>query len=243
MGSVQAIWTTLIYQPLYNGLIFLVNTVAFGDLGLAVIILTIFVKVLLFPITKRSIESQRKLQALQDELDAIKRDNPNQAEQSKKTFELYKKNKVNPFSGCLLLLIQFPIIIALYYVFLKGLSEGSGLLYSFIHTPEHMNTMFLGFIDLTKPNIAFAILAGLSQFFQMQISLKNQPAPSEGTSFQAQLAKNMQFQMKYILPVLIAFIALKLSAAVALYWITSNIISMAQEYVIRKKPLEPVRIS
>lgn len=236
------LWNLFLYQPLYNGLIFLVNNVSFGDLGFAVIILTIIVKMILFPITKKSITSQIKLQSLEVEIAKIKELHPEKEAQAKKTFELYKKNNVNPFSGCLLLLIQFPIIIALYYVFYKGLSGSENLLYSFVHQPENMKTVFLGFFDLTKPHFVFAILAGLSQFLQMQISMKNQKVAPKTGSFKDELSRNMQFQMKYILPVFIGFIALKLSAAVALYWITSNIVGSVQEYFIRRKPVEPVRI-
>lgn len=236
------IWTSFLYQPLYNTLIFIVNTVSFGDLGFAVIILTLLVKTILFPISKKSIVGQKKLQQLEGEIASLKQKYPNKEEQAKKTFELYKKNKVNPFSGCILLLIQFPIIIALYYVFYKGLSGSENLLYSFVQAPTNLNTLFLGFFDLTKPSIVFAILAGLSQFIQLKFSLSNQKVPEKTGQFKDELARTMQFQMKYILPIFIAFISLKLSAAVALYWITSNIITTIQEYFIRRAPIEPVRL-
>jgi YidC/Oxa1 family membrane protein insertase len=124
------IWNTVLYAPLLNALAFLVSIVPWGDVGIAVIILTIFVKTILFPLSQRSIESQIKMNLLAPELKKIKDGGASKEEQAKQTFELYKQHKTNPFSGCLLVLIQIPIIFALYYVFLKGINLDGSLLYS-----------------------------------------------------------------------------------------------------------------
>ncbi len=227
------IWTTIFYEPLYNALVFFTGT--FGGIGLAVITLTLIVKILMFPLTKKSILSQAKIYALNDDIEKIKKDYPDKTEQSKKTLELYKKNNVNPFSSCLVILIQLPIIIALYQVFLRGIESNTGILYSFVHIPENLSTMFLG-INLEEKSIIFAILAGLTQFIQMKISTSMiKPADPNDLSFKGQLAKSMQFQMKYILPFFVAFVAYSVSAAIALYWVTSNIITIIQELIIRSK--------
>ena len=115
------IWNTVLYEPLLNALAFLVSIVPGGNVGLAVIALTILVKVLLFPLSQKSIESQAKMTILTPEIDKIKKSGASKEEQAKQTFDLYKKHKTNPFSGCLLVLIQIPIIFALYYVFYKGI--------------------------------------------------------------------------------------------------------------------------
>src|SRR3989344_1352353 len=114
----SSIWNTLLYEPLLNALAFLVSVVPGGDVGIAVIILTILVKIALFPLSQRSIRSQAAMNLLAPELKKIKDSGASKEEQARLTFELYKKNKTNPFSGCLLVLIQIPIIFALYYVFL-----------------------------------------------------------------------------------------------------------------------------
>lgn len=234
-----AIWQTALYQPLLNLLIGIVNTVAFGNLAIAVIVLTVLVKIALIPLTRRSIEGQLAMKALEPEIAKLKASGLSKEEQAKKTFELYKLHKTNPFAGCLLILIQLPIIFALYYVFFHGIGDASGLLYSFVKMPEHISTGFLGIADITKPSIVFALLAGASQFLQFHFSPTQQkrPAPPAGTkpSFQDDLSRSMNTQMKYVLPVMIALISLKLSAAVALYWIVSNIVTILQELVIRRK--------
>ncbi|MBP6854752.1 MAG: membrane protein insertase YidC [Candidatus Pacebacteria bacterium] len=227
------IWTTIFYEPLYNALVFFTGT--FGGIGLAVITLTLIVKIIMFPLTKKSILSQAKIYALNDDIEKIKKDYPDKTEQSKKTLELYKKNNVNPFSSCLVILIQLPIIIALYQVFLRGVESSTGVLYSFVHIPENLSTMFLG-INLEEKSIIFAILAGITQFIQMKISTSMiKPADPNDVSFKGQLAKSMQFQMKYILPFFITFVAYSVSAAIALYWVASNIITIIQELIIRSR--------
>lgn len=209
------------------------------DVGLAIILLTILIKIALYPLTKKSIESQTAIARMQPDLDRIKKEFPDKQEQAKRTMELYREQKTSPFSGCLVMLIQLPIIFALYYVFLGGFSDTS-LLYPFVADPGVLNTTFFGLVDISKPHIVLAVLAGLSQFIQMKVSFSG-PKPT-GTGMSADVTRMMQTQMQYILPIMIIFIGTKLSGAVAFYWITSNIVGAIQEYYIRKK-LPPVHIT
>lgn len=238
----HTLWNTIFYQPIYNALIFIINNITWGDVGFAIIILTVTVKFILFPLTKKSIKSQILMKKIEPELKRLKKDFPNKEEQAKKTFELYKKYDVNPFSGCLVVLLQLPIIFALYYVFYKGLSLGTGPLYSFIHAPLNPHTNFLGLFEVQGKSIVLAVAAGISQFIQGYLATPikpkvevvtdiGEPAPK---TFQEQLSDSMQMNVKYILPIFITFIAYKISAAVAIYWITSNIFTIAQEWYIRK---------
>lgn len=230
------IWNTVLYQPLLNALAFLVSIIPGGDVGLAVIILTLLVKIILFPLSQKSIESQSEMSILAPELKKIKENGASKEEQAKQTFALYKKHNTNPFSGCLLVLIQIPIIFALYYVFYKGINFQSGLLYSFIHTPGQINMIFLGILDISKKSLILAILAGVSQYLQAHYMPK--PALSSNlnnSSFSESFAKNMQMQMKYIFPFVVAFIAYSISGAVALYWITSNLFMVGQQIYVRKE--------
>ena len=223
------------YRPLLNALAFFISVIPGGDVGVAIIALTILVKVILYPLSKRSIESQAEMNILTPELNKIKASGLSKEEQAKQTFDLYKKYKVNPFSGCLLVLIQIPIIFALYLVFYKGINFESGVLYSFIHIPDHLNMMFLGLIDIGKKSIILALLAGVSQYLQAHFMPK--PAISGGGSgsFSDSFAKSMNVQMKYVFPFVVAFIAYSISGAVALYWITSNIFMVGQQIYIKKK--------
>ncbi|MCX6751266.1 MAG: YidC/Oxa1 family membrane protein insertase [Candidatus Nomurabacteria bacterium] len=230
------LWNTFLYGPLFNALAFLVSIVPGGDVGIAVILLTIIVKTVLFPLSQRSIESQIKMNLLAPELKKIKDSGTSKEEQAKQTFELYKHHKTNPFSGCLLVLIQIPIIFALYYVFLKELNFQSTLLYPFIHAPEDINMLFLGILDISQKGlIILAVLAGLSQYFQARLMPKPVVQNKTDSSFQENLTNSMQTQMKYVFPFVIAFIAYSVSGAVALYWITSNIFAIGQQIYANKK--------
>lgn len=234
---ISNIWHVVLYQPLLNALAFLVEIIPGGDVGLAVILLTILVKIALLPLSHRSIENQAKMNLLTPELNKIKKSGASKEEQARLTFELYKKNNTNPFSGCLLLLIQIPIIFALYYVFLKGIKFEPGLLYSFIHVPDSMNMLFLGILDITRKSLILAVLAGVSQF--LQAFFMPAPAQGEAGSFQENFAKSMHVQMKYVFPLIVAFIAYSVSGAVALYWITSNFFMVGQQIYIKRKEFTP----
>jgi YidC/Oxa1 family membrane protein insertase len=239
----HALWNTVFYQPIYNALIFIINNITFGDVGFGIILLTILVKFILFPLTKKSIKSQILMKRIEPDLKQIKKDFPDKQEQAKKTFELYKKYGVNPFSGCLVVLLQLPVIFALYYVFYKGLSLGTGPLYSFIQVPVDLHTNFLGLIDVHSKSIVLAILAGISQFIQGYLATPIKPkveivkdmTPNQPKTFQEQLSDSMQMNVRYVLPIFIAFIAYQISAAVALYWITSNVFTIGQEWYIRRQ--------
>jgi len=244
----HALWTTVFYQPIYNILVAILNNITFGDVGFAVIVLTIVIKLILSPLTKKSIKSQLMMKKMEPELKRIKKEYPNKEEQAKKTFEIYKKYGTNPFSGCLVVLLQLPVIFALYYVFYKGLSIGSiaGPLYAFMQAPVPLHVQFLGLFDITSKSIILALLAGVTQFVQGYLAttppkkkdveiVKEMPKEKEEKTFQDELAASMQTNVRYILPILVAFIAYKVSAVVALYLITSNLFTMTQEWYIRTK--------
>jgi YidC/Oxa1 family membrane protein insertase len=238
----QALWNTIFYQPIFNILVLIVNNVTFGDVGFAIIIVTILVKFILYPLTKKSIKSQILMKRMEPEIKQIKKDYPNKEEQAKKTFELYKKYGTNPFSGCLVVLIQLPVIFALYYVFYKGLSLDAGPIYSFIAKPINIHTNFLGFIEINSKSALLAIIAGLTQFLQGYLASPIKPKVEvikasdieEKKSFQDEISGSMQMNVKYILPLFIAFISWRISAAVALYFVISNIFTIVQEWYIRR---------
>ena len=231
----------VLYEPLYNGLVFLLGTVPLGDLGVAIILLTLFVRLVLFPVSHKSTKTQAKMRTIDPEVKKIKEQyKSDKQEQAKKTMELYQKHGVNPFSGCILLLIQLPVIISLYFVFFKGLANGldKDLLYSFVKVPESYNLLFLGFIDLLGKSFLLAAGAGISQYFQMKLSmpkLETKISSAGGVSFKDDLAKSFNLQMRYGLPIFVSIISYTISAAVALYWTTSNLFSIGHELYVRKK--------
>ena len=205
-----------------------------GSVGLAVIILTLIVKGALLPLTYKTLSSQIKTNSLQPEINAIKEKVKDKVEQNKQIMALYKEKAINPFSGCLPMLIQLPVIIALYWVFLKGFGTSTPVaLYSFVPHIEHLNMNFLGF-DLTKKSLALALTAGFFQFVTAWFGRWRVPKQS-GTDMQAQMANTMQKQTIFIFPLLITFVVYRVSAAVALYWVISNIVTIGQEVYVAKK--------
>jgi YidC/Oxa1 family membrane protein insertase len=230
-------WTAIFYQPFYNALIFGIGILPRGDLGLAVIILTLIIKFALFPLNQRAIEGQIKMNSVQDEVAAIKANVTDKTEQNKQIFALYKDRNISPFSSCMPLLIQAVVLIALYRAFLGILTiVQPAALYSFVHQPALVNLHFLGFIDLSvKHSIIFALLVGVTQFVQAKLMQSRQAKPT-GTGMQAEFARNMQVQMIYGLPIMTAGLSYFLfPSAVALYWITSNIFTIGQELYTRRK--------
>ena len=231
------IYHHFLVTPIYNVLVWLLTVLPFSDAGLAIIIITLLVRLALFPLSKKAVTAQVEMQRIAPELEGIKQKyKDNQEEQAKRTLALYKERGVNPFSGLLVLIIQLPVIFALYRIFLyTGFPHiDSTMLYSFIHAPFSVSAMFLG-LDLTKKSVILALLAATATFFQIRLATVNMPKPTGKPSFSNDLAKNMQSQMKYFLPLLVFFIAYKISGVIALYWLTTNLFTIGQEIVVRKK--------
>jgi YidC/Oxa1 family membrane protein insertase len=179
MGSlfhaIGAAFHVAIYIPLYNALIFLVDVLPGADVGLAVVILTIIVRIILFPLSRRAVQAQIATKKLVPEVEKLKEKFKNDKEgEAKAIFALYKEHDVHPFAGFGLLLIQFPILIGLYFVFTRTtwLQVDVSLLYHFIHAPAHIQVLFLGLIDITaKHNILLAVLAGSTQAIYTRLSM------------------------------------------------------------------------
>ena len=238
----------ILYKPLFNALVFLYETVSFYDLGIAIIILTLIVKFALYPLSQKAIKSHKEMFKIQPQIREIQEKyKNNKEEQVKKTMELYKEKGVNPFSGCLPILIQIPILIALYWVFLKGFEpETMNNLYSFIKAPESINYMFLGFVDISQKNFYIALIAGIFQYIQSKSMLKQQlksrrEAKNKNTanSKMDDISLAVSKQMTYFMPIITVAVAASLHAGIALYWATTTIFSAGQQwYVFKKKQNE-----
>lgn len=242
-------FTTILVQPILNILVWLYNAVPGNDLGIAIILLTIIVKAILYPFTMAQIKQQRALQQLQPKVDEVRtRLKDDKEGQAKELMELYKREKVNPASSCLPLLIQLPVFIGLYRALRDGLgSKGLDLLYSFVANPGTIHTMMFGVVDLAKPNITLAVLAGAVQFYQSwQIYRKPSPAApppaevkeSEGAKDEGTAAA-MNKQMMYIMPFVTVFIGFSLPGGLTLYWLVMSVLTVAQQAVFLKKPQAP----
>ena len=231
-------FSTVFYQPLYNTLVLILSAVPGANVGVAIILLTVIVRGVLLPLSHKSVVSQAKMRSLAPHLEKIKeKHKDDKQEQARKTMALYKEHGINPFSGCLLVLVQLPIIFALYFVFFKGLPNlNAEHLYSFVSLPETVSMMFLG-VMLSKKSIIFALFAAVTQYYQIKLSIPAM-APAEKDakpSFKADFARSFNVQMRYMLPVIVFGISYSISAAVALYWTTSNLFSVAHELYVKRK--------
>ncbi len=227
-----------IYQPLFNILIFLYNSISFGDLGVAVIFITIIIKVLLHPLGMKAARSQKEMEGIQPEIKKIQEKyKKNKEEQSKKIMELYKSKKINPFAGIFPIFIQLPILISLFQIFRRGLEkEEMKHLYSFITEPSFVNYNFLSIIDLSEPFIFFAIVAGLGQYFQMKITMgRKKNIENKKEEEKSDVGKAIQGQMIYFLPGFTFIILLSLPSVVGLYWIITIIFAIMQQYIIQRE--------
>lgn len=235
----NTLWTTFVYQPLANALLYIVSIIPGGNIGLAVIILTVLVKFLLLPLSFQSLRTQIAQKKIQPQLDVIKKTITDKQEQARAMMELYKENGIKPFSSFLIILIQLPIIIALYTVFLRGTEAVLPLAYSGLKLPETIHTLFLG-VNLAEKSIILALFAAVAQFLQIHFSpimranrtTKDTPQSDDPAQM---MANSMQRSMKYMMPLMIAFFAAVVPGAVALYWIVSSIVTLFQELVIYRR--------
>lgn len=231
MNFIITIFNEVLYRPLFNALVLLYEYVPGADFGIAIIILTVLIKLLFYPLSTKSIKSQKALTGLQSKIKEIQEKYKDDKEkQTKEMMDLYKREKVNPFSGCLPILIQLPVLIAMYRVFWRGLDPNHlSLLYSFVPSPGEINAFFIGFIDLAKPNIVMALLVGVAQFLQIKfITPKTQKRASD-------FSTQMQKQMMYFMPIFIVVILWRLPSALALYILTTTLFTIIQQYIITKK--------
>ena len=240
-GFLVNIFDIFLYRPLFNFLVLIYDYIPGHDFGLSVILLTIIIRFVLYPVSVKALNSQKTLQRLQPQIKEIQKTHKDDKEkQARETLDLYRKEKINPFSGLFLALIQLPILIALYRVFWLGLKpEELGNLYSFVANPTTINPVFFGLVDLSQPNLLFAVVAGILQFFQTKMLL---PSPPKGQEKKSDIASMMQKQMVYFFPFITVVILLKLPSALGLYWIISGAFSIVQQYFILKKT-EPTEVS
>jgi len=235
------VFNLILYQPLFNALVLLYQYLPGYDFGIAVIILTVLIRIIFYPLGIKAIKSQQALAQLQPKIKEIQEKYKSDKEkQVKAMMELYQKEKINPFSGFLPLLIQLPILIALFQVFWRGFGpERMTLLYSFVPHPGQITPTFLGILNLATPSIILAFLAGITQFIQTKMIT---PASNKASADQSKkkgtpdFSQMLQKQMLYFFPIFTIFILWKLPAAIGLYWIVTTLFSIAQQYFIFKKP-------
>lgn len=230
---------TFFYEPVYNLIVVILTLVPLHDIGAAIVIVTLIVKVILLPLNLSALRTQYMMKKIEPEMKKIKelqKKDPQAA--GKQMVELYKRDKINPFSSLFAMLLQIPVFFALYFVFSKGLFSDPNSLYSFVVFPETLHTHAFGLFDVTQKNIFIAIFAGISSYFlakrqtQGMVETKKEIAEE---SFQDHFMKSMRLQMLYMLPLIISFSAAFLPSALGLYWLVSNLVSIWLDVYMKKK--------
>lgn len=228
-------FNTLFYNPLYNTLVLFLHVTPHGDIGVSIILLTILVKILLYPLNKSSTVTQHKMKKVEKEIKGLKEKYKNQTELAAKTMEVYKRESIKPFSSILVVIIQIPLFIALYLIFSKGINNNPAHLYSFIIYPLKVSDLAFGFFDVSKKYIVVGVLTALSYFLLAKIqTAKMKPTGDDKESFSYQFNDMLKKQMLYVFPIITGVTAAAFPAAIGVYWITSNLLGALQAHLINK---------
>lgn len=210
----------LFFEPILALLKSIYSNVAFSDLGIAIVLLTILIRVVLFPFFYRSAKDQALMRKIQPHVEKIKQKHKNnREEQGRALMELYREHKLNPFSSFLIILVQLPIFFALFKLF----RDSEFLAETFI------NTTFLGMLQLSTPSIMLAVVAGALQYIQGKLSLGKQKNQTKGGT------QKFIVMMIYFAPILSFVVLIRLPAALGIYWVISTLFSIGQQFMINKK--------
>lgn len=236
----NTLFTAFVYQPVYNLVIYFAGMFPVANFGLAIVVSTIVIKLLFLSLSKQQIESQRKLQELQPKMKEIQvRYADDKERQSREMMVLYKENKVNPFMGCLPIVIQIAFLITVYQVIMRiseaGFRVDADMLYPFVADPGVLSVRFFGIADLAMPSIAFASLAAVGQFYQMKMLQQGQREKTDEAGKDAKepdFATIMNKQMLYMGPILTLFIGIRFPSALSLYWLVSTVFAIVQQWYV-----------
>jgi YidC/Oxa1 family membrane protein insertase len=231
--DIGAIWDIIILKPMINSMISL-SQVLWGSFGLTIIVLTLIVRGVMYPLTLKQLRASKAMQSLQPKLAALqKKHGADKEKLAQEQMRLYRESGVSP-TGCLLpMLIQMPIWIALYQAIIRVMAVNpesflnlSHYLYSWpvVYEALPLNNHFL-WLNLTSPDYLLAVLVGLSMFIQQKMTQAPMTAESSPAQSQAQ-------SMTVMMPLMFTFLSLSFPSGLALYWVTSNIISFIMQYFI-----------
>jgi YidC/Oxa1 family membrane protein insertase len=226
------LYQQIFYRPILNLLIFFYNTIGLHNLGFAIILTTLLIRLILYPFFHTGAKQQMLMQRIQPKVKKIQEDYKTDRDaQAKALMELYKEHGVNPFAGILLLIIQLPVLLTFYWVIRSGLGASALTgLYSFVATPTTINTVFLGFIDLAKPNIILIFAAALGQYLQAKLTLYRSPSNTTAPTQAEKIAR----QMVFVGPLITILVFYNFPAALGLYWLITSLFSAAQQYFVNK---------
>lgn len=252
MGQIGYIFNLIFTFPILNVLMLLDHV--FGDFGLSIIVLTLIVRLCLFPLTLKQLRSTKATQAIQPLLADIRKKYPDQREQYAEMQRLYKEYNINPVAGCLPLVVQLPILYGMYGAMRTVLSPTGGhisladinnLIYPFLPKflvmPDFtlrwftfINSHWAISLAQSDPTHILPVLAGLATFAQLRMSQARaaQQRSTSGSSKQSDMMTQQMQIMSFVMPFVTFFIALNFPSGLALYWTTTSIFSMVQQYFV-----------
>ncbi|MBI2025303.1 membrane protein insertase YidC [Candidatus Kaiserbacteria bacterium] len=230
-------FNAVFYDPIYNSLVAIVALIPGSDVGIAVILVTVVIRLILLPFSISAARTQRAMKILEPKIKELKEKHKgNKEKEALETLALYKEAQVNPFASILTVFIQIPVLLALYFVFFYEPfpAINAARLYSFTPVPDTASLEFLGIISVAGKSLVLAFLAGVTQFYQAHLALSGTMKPSDSKSMQNDFQKIMGMQLKYVFPFIIGAISYSTSGAIALYFITTNIAGALQELHVRR---------
>ncbi len=265
------LWNQLLIWPIVNLLVVFYKVVEFlgipGPLGWAIILLTIAIRLILYPLMQKQLASAKKMSDLKPHLDTLSakhKDDKKALQQAQ--LDLYKEHGVNPAAGCLPLLIQMPVLIALYNVFYSVLGNGDltktvGTINQVVYLPmlklSQLDPTFFGINLGIKPSeyathgiwlLSIPVITGLLQWYQSklmmpQASPTNNTQPTTNNKDEKKpedMAMDMQKQMVLIMPVMFGYFALQFPLGLALYWNVFGVLGILQQLSVnRQNPTNP----
>lgn len=230
-------FTTVVVQPLYNLLVASYNLLG-HDLGLAIVALTVLIRIVLYPLSQAALKSQVAMQALQPKLKELQTKHKGDREAlARATMQLYRESKVNPLSSCLPVLIQLPFLIGIYWALQRVVNGQSfELLYPFVRHPGTLNPIAFGFLPVAKPSIVLAVVAGAAQWWVTRMLMAKRPpavVAAKGGKDEDMMAM-MNKQMTVMMPIMTVFIGATLPAGLTLYWfVTTALQGVQQRYMLK----------
>ena len=230
-------FNAVFYDPIYNALVALVALIPGSDVGIAVVLVTVVIRLVLLPFSLSAARTQRAMKSMEPRLKELKETHKGDKEkEALETLALYREAKVNPFASILMVFIQIPVLLALYFVFFYEPfpAINAARLYAFTPTPDAASLEFLGIISVAGKSMVLAFLAGVTQFYQAHLALSGTMKPSDTKSVQNDFQRIMGVQLKYVFPFIIAVISYTTSGAIALYFITTNLAGALQELYVRR---------
>lgn len=242
MNVFSLVWQEVLKKPFFNLLIVLYQYLPPHDFGVSVLVLTVLIRIVLWPLNskaiKNQVETQKASSDMQERMDEVKKkykDEPQK--QSEEMMKVVKESNLNLSATFLPLIVQIIVLIAFYHALQAVMNfkkEGVDLLYNFVNNPQSVDPSFLGIIDLSEPSVWLAVLAGISQYVYSKMSMSVQPqAKKKGKKDQGgQMQKMMQNQMVYFMPIITIFIGSALPSTLVLYWLISTLFMILQHKIL-----------